>query len=388
MKILHTGDWHIGKLVHGIHMTEDQKYLLDQLMDLIIQEKPDVMIVAGDIYDRSIPPVEAVEVLDSFLSEAVLTHKLKIIAIAGNHDSSNRVGFASRLLMDQGLHIHGNIRKVIVPIVIEDENGPVYFYPIPYGEPAIIREIYDDESIKDHETAMKRIISDIQANKPANGRHICIAHGFVMGAMEAETSESERPLSIGGSEYVDVRYFEGFDYVALGHLHKPQKVKHEHIRYAGSLLKYSFSEANQKKSMTMVDMDGSGSVTIKQISLNPLKDMRIIKGKLENLMDPKIYAGTNTKDYIMAILTDRGEIMDAIGKLRSIYPNILKIEREVFEREAGMMQTSAGHAFAKKSILELFGEFYENVSAEAFTDEKRDVIAGVMNALEQEGRAL
>lgn len=388
MKILHTGDWHIGKLVHGIHMTEDQRYLLEQLMAFIKQEKPDVMIIAGDIYDRSIPPVEAVELLDGFLSEAVLTHKLKIIAIAGNHDSSDRVGFASRLLTNQGLHIHGNIRKVIEPIVIKDENGPVYFYPIPYGEPAIIREIYDDDCIKDHDTAMKRILSDIHANKSATGRHICIAHGLVMGAMDAETSESERPLSIGGSECVDVRYFEGFDYVALGHLHKPQKVKYEHIRYAGSLLKYSFSEANQKKSVTMVDMDDCGSVKIRQVSLTPLKDMRMIKGKLENLMDSNIYSDTKTEDYIMAILTDRGELMDAIGKLRSIYPNILKIEKEVFEREAGMMQTSAGHEFAKKSILELFGEFYENVSSEAFTEEKKDVIASIMNAIEQEGRAL
>lgn len=388
MKILHTGDWHIGKLVHGIHMTKDQKYLLEQLMDVIKQEKPDVMIIAGDIYDRSIPPVEAVELLDGFLSEAVLTHKLKIIAIAGNHDSSNRVGFASRLLTDQGLHIHGNIRKIIEPIMIEDESGPVYFYPIPYVEPAIIREIYGDDNIIDHDTAMKRITTDIHTNKPNDGRHICIAHGFVMGVIEAEISDSERPLSIGGSEYVDVRYFEGFNYVALGHLHKPQKVKHEHIRYAGSLLKYSFSEANQKKSITMVDLNDSGSVNIRQISLNPIKDMRIIKGKLENLMDPTIYSETHTEDYLMAILTDRGEIMDAIGKLRSIYPNILKIEREAFEREAGMMQTSAGHAFAQKSILELFREFYENVSAEAFTEEKRDVIISVLNVLEQEGRAL
>ncbi|MDF1616107.1 exonuclease SbcCD subunit D [Petrocella sp. FN5] len=388
MKILHTGDWHIGKLVHGIHMTEDQRYLLDQLMDLIKQEKPDVMIIAGDIYDRSIPPVEAVELLDSFFSEAVLTHELKIIAIAGNHDSSDRLGFASRLLTDQGLHIHGNIEKDMKPILIEDASGPVYFYPIPYVEPAIVRAIYNDDDIKDHDTAMKKIISDIHANKPSTGRHICIAHGFIMGSMEPETSESERPLSIGGSEHVDVHYFEGFDYVALGHLHKPQKVKYEHIRYAGSLLKYSFSEANQKKSVTMVDMDAKGSLDIRQISLKPLKDMRIIKGKLGKLMDSKIYADTNTEDYIMAVLTDRGALMDAIGTLRSIYPNILKLEREVFEREAGLMQTSAGQAFAKKSILALFGEFYENVSAEAFTEEKQDVIACIMDALKQEGRAL
>lgn len=200
--------------------------------------------------------------------------------------------------------------------------GPVHFYPIPFTEPAIVKELYGNEAIKSHNLAMEAIMQGINENLDTSKRNVCIAHAFVVGTETLETSESERPLSIGGSEYVSVNHFEGFNYVALGHLYGPQKVKNNHIRYFGSLLKYSFSEAVQKKSVTLVTMDAQGNAEVALKELRPLRDMRVIKGKLENLLDKDVYRETNTDDYIMAILTDRGELIDAISKLRAVYPNI------------------------------------------------------------------
>lgn len=386
MKIIHTGDWHIGKLVHGVHMTEDQRHILKQLVETIENEKPKVLIIAGDIYDRSIPPVEAVELLDETLSEIILKQDITVIAIAGNHDSPDRLGFASKILTDRGLHIRGNISREISPIRIEDENGPVDFYPVPFSEPAVIRELYGDDGIRSHDDAMKKVLGRIVDKWDVNARNVCISHAFLMGTEALETSESERPLSIGGSEYVNVDYYEDFDYVALGHLHRPQKVKHEKIRYSGSLLKYSFSEARQKKSITIVDMDGEGNIEYELRELEPLRDLRIIKGDLNNLMDRDIYSLGNKEDYIMASLTDKGELMDPIGMLRSVYPNILRLEREQQDREAGEDRTSAGNEFSKKNPLELFSEFYENMSGEEFEEDKLEIVAGVLEEINRKGR--
>ena len=358
---------------------------MDQLIDLIDEEKPDVLIIAGDIYDRSVPPIEAVELLDDLLSEIVLKHDTKIIAIAGNHDSPDRVGFASKLLNDNGLYISGNLSDDIKPIVLEDEHGKVNFYAIPFSEPAVVRAVYEDNTVKNHDTAMKTILEKINEKMDHNQRNVCVAHAFVMGIDKLETSESERPLSIGGSEYVNVDYFEKFNYVALGHLHRPQKVKHDYIRYSGSLLKYSFSEAKQKKSVTLIEMDKEGNIEVLQKELKPIRDLRIIKGRLENLVDKEVYSEFDTNDYIMAILTDRGELIDPIGALRAVYPNILRLEKEQFEREAGESKTSASADFSKKNPFELFTEFYVNVSGEEFTEEKK-AVASIFDDINQKGR--
>jgi exonuclease SbcD len=386
MKILHTGDWHIGKLVHGIHMTEDQAYILKQLVELIHTEKPDVLLIAGDVYDRSVPPVEAVDLLDQVLSEILLKTETQIILVAGNHDSPDRLGFGSKLLRDHGLHISGNLSKAIEPIVLQDAFGPVCFYPVPYLEPALVKALYGDDAIKSHDSAMGAVMASLRAQMDDGVRNICIAHGFIMGTESLETSESERPLSIGGSEYISVEHFEGFHYVALGHLHKPQRVKKETIRYSGSLMKYSFSEATQKKSVTLIDIDGEGHVTITDKVLDPVRDLRIIKGKLENLLDPQVYVGTHVEDYIMAVVTDREELMDVVSQLRAVYPNILRMEREQFDREAGEALSSAGSEFAQKDPLDLFSEFYENVSGECFTEEKRALVGTLFEETLQKGR--
>ncbi len=386
MKILHTGDWHIGKLVHGIHMTEDQKYILKELITLIKNEKPDVMLIAGDIYDRSIPPIQAVDLLDDILTEIVVKEQVKVIAIAGNHDSPDRVGFASKMLRENGLYISGNMDKTMTPIQLEDEHGFVDFYPVPYVEPAIIRELYKDETIKSHDDAMKTVLGSIKNNMNKKNRSVCIAHAYLTGTSQMETSESVRPLSIGGSEYVDVSYFEDFNYVALGHLHRPQKVKYANIRYAGSLLKYSFSEATQKKSVAMIEIDKEGEVDIELHELEPVRDMRVIKGHLENLVDIGVYGDTNIDDYIMAILTDEGELIDPISNLRAVYPNVLKLEKESIDRRTGDEQTSASENFKEKNPLELFREFYENIEGDAFDEEKSNIVIQVINGIEQKVR--
>jgi len=386
VKILHTGDWHIGKLVHGVHMTEDQRYILKQLINLIAEEKPDVLLIAGDLYDRSVPPVEAVDLLDETLSAIVLEHNTKVIVIAGNHDSPDRVGFAGKLLRDNGLYISGKLTKPVQPIILEDAFGPVHFYAIPFTEPVIVKELYGNDAIKSHDTAIEAIINNINEGLDAGTRTVCIAHAFVMGSEALETSESERPLAIGGSEYAGVEHFSRFNYVALGHLHGPQRVKNKHIRYSGSLLKYSFSEATQKKSVALITMDAEGNTDVVLKELPALRDLRVIKGQLENLLDKNVYANTNTDDYIMAIITDRGELIDAISKLRAVYPNILRMEKEQFDREAGTSGSSASSQFAHKNPLELFAEFYENVSGETFSAEKRDHVATIFDEAAQNGR--
>ncbi len=386
MKILHTGDWHIGKLVHGVHMTNDQKHLLKQLISLIEKETPDVLIIAGDVYDRSVPPIEAVELLDEVLTEIIMKHQIKVMVVAGNHDSPDRVGFANKLLRDKGLYISGNLKRNIKPIKLVDAYGPVNFHLIPYAEPAIARELYDDLTIKNHDTAMKVITDEIKGNMATDERHVCIAHAFLMGTESIEISDSVRPLSIGGSEYVDAAYFEDFNYTALGHLHRPQKVLHDRIRYAGSLMKYSFSEATQNKSVAMIELDEQGQVEVTLHKLEPLRDMRIIKGHLENLVDVGVYGETNTEDYIMAVLTDEGELIDPINTLRAVYPNVLRVEKENYDRVTGEEQTSASDNFKQKNPLELFHEFYENISGEVFDEDKAAIVTKVVNDLEQKVR--
>ena len=386
MRILHTADWHIGKLVHGVHFTADQRYIFEQLFQLIDQHQPDVVVVAGDIYDRSVPPIEAVELLDEILSKILLELKTKVLIIAGNHDSPDRLGFASKILQDKGLSIIGKLSDTIKPVKLADQFGEVHFYAIPFTDYAVVRDLYQDKSITSHDLAMKAIVDKINAVKQPGIRTVCLAHGYITGTESLETSESERPLAIGGSEQVSVDYFKDFNYVALGHLHKAQKVKYEHIRYSGSLMKYSFSEAQHRKTVTMVDLDEAGKIEFNLIDLKPFRDLRIIKGNLDDLIDQKIYSLADTNDYIKAELTDRGEVIDAIGKLRAVYPNILKLEREQFSREAGDKRTSAGVNFFKKGALELFEEFYQNIAQEQFSDQKRDIIAAVLDEIEIEER--
>ncbi len=385
MKILHTGDWHIGKLVHGLHMTEDQGYLLKELTTLLQTEKVDVLIIAGDVYDRSIPPTEAVELLDEVLSTIVLDLGIKVIAISGNHDSPDRLEFGSKLLRDRGLHIAGKLQPSVEPVVLEDPYGEVRFYPIPFCEPAVVKALYKMDSVSNHDAAMKTVLAPITETLDPGVRNVCISHGFVVGTEEPETSESERPLSIGGSEYVSAEYYQAFDYVALGHLHRPQRVSKDGIRYAGSLLKYSFSEAKQKKSVTLIELKEKGKMTIEEKVLKPRRDLRVIEGDLEDLMNREVYSLENTEDYIHAVLTDKGTLYEPMNKLRSVYPNILQLERVRME----LLETGGDQVVEMKgkNPTELFLEFYRKVTGEEEpSGEALDCFSKVYQELEREER--
>lgn len=366
MKIIHTSDWHLGKRVNGVSMIDDQKYILESLITLIEEYQPEVLIIAGDLYDRSIPPTAAVELLDAALSKILVEQGVKIVAISGNHDNPSRVSFAGSVLNKQGLHITGEVSKP--NDFIEYEN--VRFYPIPYTEPSVYREKFDALDVKSHEDMMKKILSEI--NLSEEYFNICIAHGFVTNSKNIDVSDSVRPLSIGGQEYIDASIFEKFDYVALGHLHRPQKVKEEYIRYSGSLLKYSFSEVNQKKTVTCIEIIDD-QLNIEQRKLNIKRDMKIIKGTLDALITKGQSGAIDVDQYYKAILSDDKALIEPMAKLRQVFKHVLKLEYEWDQVSLGNDETSASKDFKQAKPLDLFKNFYNNMSPKPFDAEKEQV---------------
>ncbi len=382
MKIIHTSDWHIGKLVHGLHMTEDQEYILEQILEIIEEESPDVLIISGDIYDRSVPPTEAIKLLDKTIAKILLKFNCQIIMIAGNHDNPYRLSFASQLLKSQGLHIISTVEQALNPIIINDEFGEVHFYTLPYLEPSYVRHYFDNKDIKTHQDVLEMLLKELKEKINLNVRKVAIYHGFVKGISEVETSESERQLSIGGTEAVDVKLFKDFNYVALGHLHGPQRVQFPNIRYAGSLMKYSFSEHLHKKGVTLVNLS-KNECEIVERKFTPKHDMRRIKGKLYNLIEHAEEDGN--QDYIEAILTDRGELIDAIGKLRAVYPNILSLTREssyIHQTD----NTSASEEFKEMHPTELFYEFFINITGEELPEGGKKIIEKTFEEIDLERR--
>lgn len=385
MKILHTCDWHIGKIVNGFYMTEDQRFVLKQVLEIIKREKPDAVVIAGDIYDRGVPPVEAVELLNEVFSNIIIDLNTPILAIAGNHDSAERLDFASDILRNSGLYIESILKKDIKKITLHDRFGGVNFYLVPYAEPAVVRDVFNDNSIRNYDDAARAIVKRINEKIDTSERNVLVAHGYVVGQYNLETCDSERPLSIGGTESISADNFKDFDYVALGHLHGHQKVVNEKIRYSGSLLKYSFSEVRQKKCVTLIDMDENGDVSVKEEYLTPMRDMRIIKGRINDLLNPEVYKDTNVEDYIQVILTDEGEIIEPMNKLRSVYPNVMQLIRNDNIEEEDI-NTSAVDGYKKKSKLELFEEFYKTITGSEFTEDKREIMIDVIKNVEMEGR--
>lgn len=385
MRIFHMGDWHIGKLVNGFYMTEDQEYILEELCKAIEEKKPDVLLIAGDLYDRSVPPVQAVELLNRYLRKIVKDLNTKIIAIAGNHDSNERIDFASSLLCDSGLYIYGNLKRNIDKITLEDEHGKVNFYPIPYADVPVVRELFKDENIKNYDLAMAKIMEEIDKDFNSNERNIAIAHGYITkvneeGIEKLEESESEKPLSIGGTDFISHKHFERFNYTALGHLHGPQRVGCEKIRYSGSLMKYSFSEVNQRKGITIVDIDENGEVNIEIYDLKQRRDFRIKKGTLEELL--KDYKNENNEDYIKVILEDKGEILDPMAKLRAVYPNVMELIREEKLSKRSNNEILAND-IKKKSKVDLFKNFYSEIIGEEVTSEEIEIMEKVISKAER-----
>ncbi len=355
MKLLHLSDLHLGKRVNEISMLEDQREILNLILSLCDSRRPDALLIAGDVYDRSVPSTEAVALFDDFLT-GVCDRSIPCLIVSGNHDSPERLSFGGRIFGQRRIFLAGGFGGELRPVVLEDEGGLVFFWLLPFVRPADVRRYFPEQEIVSYDDAVRAALSTAAMN-PAE-RNVLIAHQFVIaGTDEPQRSESELP-SVGGVDQVDASAFEGFDYVALGHLHGAQQIGRESVRYAGSPLRYSFSELRQKKSAALVTLGSKGEVSVELLPLAPTRDLREIKGPLSALLSPEVTAMGNQEDYLRVILTDEEEPTDAIGRLRTVYPNLMRLEYDnARTRAVGTFEPV--HESENRDPLSLFAEFYE-----------------------------
>lgn len=379
MKFIHTSDWHIGRQLHNQSLLDDQAFVLEQIIALADEHKVDAVIVAGDIYDRSIPPANAVALLDDVLNRLVQDLGLQVIMIAGNHDGHERLGFAAKQMATSGLHIIGPLSADIHPITLSSTSGYVVFYPLPYAEPATVRQVFECEA-SSHEMAMDVLLEKVRQHDSQGLPKVVISHCFLDGGSE---SESERPLSIGGADKISPKLFTEFDYVALGHLHGPQYKGAEHVRYSGSILKYSFSEQHQHKSVTLVELGTQTPIDIRLLPLTSMRDVRILEGELDTLL-AQGKTDANREDYLMVRLLDKHAILDAMGKLRAVYPNVLHLERTGLM--AGQQQVALSRDHIKKGEMDMFCDFFSQVSGESLTQAQQAVMDDLLTKLHNEER--
>lgn len=366
MKFIHLSDLHIGKRVNEFSMLEDQEYILKEIISIIDQEKPDSIIIAGDVYDKSAPSTEAVCLFDDFLFE-LSKRNLKVFIISGNHDSPERIAFGRRLIDKSGIYISPVYDGVITPISLNDSYGELNIYSLPFIKPINVRRFYPDDKIESYTDAVDVAIKNMNIDEKK--RNILITHQFVTGALRSESED----ISVGGSDNVDVSVFGQFDYVALGHIHRPQKIVRDTVRYCGTPLKYSISEATHDKSVTMVELAEKGNVEIKTFPLKPLRELREIKGSYMELSSKSYYQETNTDDYIHITLTDEEEIPNALGKLRTIYKNIIKLDYDNKRTRVNMIIDCAKQA-ENKTPLELFTEFFYKQNNKEMDEEQTKII--------------
>ena len=374
MKLIHLADLHIGKKVNEFSMLEDQKYILNQVLDMIDKIQPDAVMIAGDVYDKPIPPTEAVELFDSFLYR-LSKRKLQVFIISGNHDSPERLAFGNRLIDESGIHISPVFNGKVKIHSLKDEYGNVNIFMLPFLKRAQVKRFYPDKEIKSYTDALRAVIDEIDINP--SERNIIITHQFVTGA---QTSDSEE-LSVGGTDNVDASVFNQFDYVALGHLHRPQKIGSEKIRYSGTPLKYSFSEAKDKKSLSLVEMKEKGNISITELPFTPKHEMVEIRGTYDELVSKKFYENTTLQeDYIHITLTDEQDIPDAISKLRVIYHNLMKLDYDnTRTRHQGQINGVAD--VETKSPLELFNEFYEKQNGTFMNEEQTNYVKDLIEKI-------
>lgn len=366
MKFLHTGDLHIGKIVNDFSMLEDQRYILKQIFGIAKNQQVDAIVLAGDIYDRAIPPAEAVVVLNDFLND-MSEAGIPVLMISGNHDSPERVGFADAILEKQGIHIAGVYREALKQVTLEDAYGEVTFVLMPFVKPAVV-------GVKSSAEAVAGMLGSLENESK---RRVLVTHYFVTDqGKEPELSEAETTIHVGGLDNVEASLFEGFDYVALGHIHKPQRIGSGQVYYAGATLAYSFSEAGQTKYVNLVNMQEKGQVSVERIELKPLHEMRKIKGRIEELMKPEVVEAADCQDYIQAELTNEEELIDPIGTLRSAYPNVMQIVLSKNERMTGTEYVSRLNE-KRKSIPQLFAGFYEMIRGEEPDVERMSIIKEV-----------
>lgn len=380
MRFLHTADWHLGRLFHGASLVNDQAALLDQLVQIARESSPDVILVAGDVYDRAVPPPEAVELLDDVLSRLVIELNLPVVLIAGNHDSPARLQFASRLLAGRRLYVTGQFPRNCEPLVFADAHGDVRVYSVPYAEPSTVRQCLESSEITDHNSAMRAVLDGIRSTHPCGLRSIVVAHAFVAGGRECE---SERPLSVGGAGRVDAAAFDGFHYAALGHLHSPQVLTDCNVRYCGSLMPYSFDEAGQYKGVIVGEMDSKGLCTVETIALRPRRAVRRISGIFAEIVAGAA-ADEAKEDYLEVTLTDRGPVLDAMSRIREVYPNVLHIARP---DQVTRVDLAGDRPDARNmDDAELFKAFYAHVSGEGLTRDQEAAFAQIVDDLRKRER--
>ena len=378
MKFIHLADLHLGKRVNEFSMLEDQEAVLLQILGIIGEERPDAVIIAGDIYDKAIPPAEAVSLFDDFLVR-LAAKGLQVFVIAGNHDSADRIAFGGRLMDGSGIHMAPVYDGRIRPFTCTDGVGPVRIWMLPFIKPVHARACFPEETIETYTDAVRAAVSHLGTD-PAE-RNVLITHQFVTGA---ERSESEE-ISVGGTDNVDVSVFEGFDYVALGHLHKPQNAAGERIRYAGSPLKYSFSEKDHQKSVTVAELHEKGRLSVRTVPLVPRRDLREIRGTYEQLTLKSSWENTATDDYLHIILTDEEDVPDAAARLRTVYPNLMKLDYDNTRTRSSGGLTAADHV-ERKTEAELFAAFYEQQNGRPMSDEQLRFACALLEKLKEESR--
>lgn len=374
MKFLHLADLHLGKRVNGFSMLEDQAHILRQILAILDDEQPDGVLIAGDVYDKSVPSVEAVELLDGFLTE-LRTRGVPVLLISGNHDSPERLAFGGRVMDSCGIHISPVYNGALAPVTLQDAFGPVHVWLLPFVKPAHVRRWFPDADIESYTDAVAEAVAHMDIDTAA--RNVLVTHQFVTGGTRSGSEE----LSVGGTDNVDSGVFAPFDYVALGHLHGAQHIGRETIRYAGSPLKYSFSEARQHKSVTVVTLGEKGDVQVRTAALTPLRELREIRGSYDELTARSFYEHTTYRsDYLHLILTDEQDVFDAMSRLRTIYPYLMTLDYDnARTRAAGGMSVPA--ETERRTPLELFEALYQRQNHRPMSEVQRAYIAQLMEQI-------
>lgn len=377
---MHLADLHLGKRVNGFSMMEDQEYILNRILEIMEEEQPDGLLIAGDVYDKTIPPAEAVRLMDDFLTAVAAKH-VPVFLISGNHDSAERVAFGHQLMQGSGIWISPVYDGTIRHHTLEDRWGEVNIYLIPFLRPSVVRSFFPDVEIEDYTDALRTIIEDLQVD--TSRRNVVLAHQFVTAAGALpETCDSEQ-LSVGGLDRVDGSIFSPFDYTALGHLHGPQRVGSETIRYAGSPLKYSFSELHQKKSVTVAELRAKGETEIRQIPLQPRREMIELRGPFEEILEEARKKGELQTDYYHMILTDETDVVDALSRLREYYPNIMLLDYDN-RRTRSQKEVEQLDRVEERTPGELFAALYEQQNGQEMDSDRKEYLDGLIREIWEE----
>ena len=375
MRILHTADWHLGKNIEGQSRLKEQKAFLEDFVHIAREEQADLVIIAGDVYDKTVPSAEAVALLDDFLVK-LADRSLPVLLISGNHDSPERLAFANRLMEGRGVHIAPVYHGQVAPVTLEDAHGPVDFWLLPFLKPVHLRRFFPEDGVESYTDAMACAVRHMSIDPTR--RNVLVTHQFVTGAERCESEEA----SVGGADNVDVSVFAPFDYVALGHLHGPQNVDGTRVRYCGTPLKYSFSEVRHQKSVTVVELGEKGMLDVRTVPLVPKRDMVELRGGFAQLTSPDVYGQVDRDAYVRVVLTDENDVYEAMGKLRLIYPNLMRLDYDDLRIRGGSVELE--EADVKRDPLELFAEFYRQQNRRPMSEEQRRYLTGLLETIQEE----